>query len=342
MSSDIGRISLILAQNSWERSTWIEETESLIDPIENVLFGVDVLDQIERCISNTTVYHWGQNVDDACSKLYKCANVLDKITKDVGIAKATGGGAAIGGGLLALGGLLAAPFTAGASLSATAAGTALALGGGVTSFSASMVQHGWDKDQTKEGERVTKMVCKQAQILSRCLSLYYEAMQKFQAFLDTPDGKSVIAELKSIDRIHSNVAEISFQAGSKLVSLGLGGLKIKEAVKVMKVISVLRPSLSGPFAGKLATTVAAGGIPRISVRGVTLFSGVAAGSLAAKALTGVGAVVGIGFGIWDVVQASDDLKNGSEIAKKFRELAGELKTTKKTICEQYESFIDTD
>ena len=331
-------------ESTWKesrRSEWLQETKKLIVPVENIIFGTDVLNQIEKCISNTTISQWGRNVDKACSKLNKCADVLDKVTKDAGIAKATGGGAAIGGGLLALGGLIAAPFTAGASLAATAAGTALAVGGGVTSFSASMVKHGWDKSQSKEGEQVTKTVCKQAQILSLCLTCYCDAMQEFQKFLDTPEGMEVIAELKSIDRVHTNVTGITIKSSSKAVSLGLAGLKFKDAVKIMHAISILRPSMSGPFANKLATAVAAGGIPRISVRGVTLFSGVAASSLAAKALTGVGAVLGIGFGIWDVVSASNDLKNGNEIASNFRKLARDLKSTKNTICAQYESLVGT-
>ena len=342
---DLERSLLYSAQqSSWKeggRSTWLTEAKSLIIPVESVLFALDVIDQIEKCISNTTVYQWGRDVDSACFKLRKCADVLDKVTKDTGIAKATGGGAAIGGGLLALGGLIAAPFTAGASLAATAAGTALAVGGGVTSFTASMVKHGWDKSQTKEGEQVTKKVCKQAQILSECLSFYCDTMTKFYEYLSTAEGKQLVAELKTIDRVHSNVAKITLQSGSKAVSLGLGGMKVTQAVRLMRVVSILRPEVAGQLGGRLAMQAAAGGIPRLSVRGVTLFAGVAAGSLAAKALSGIGAVVGVGFGIWDVVSASEQLKKGSEIAQKFRELSSNLKSTKKTICENYESLVET-
>ena len=327
-------------ESSWKdsrRSKWLQEARSLMVPVENVFFALDVLDQIEKCIDNTTVAQWGKKVDRACSKLNECADVLDKVSKDTGIAKATGGGAAIGGGLLALGGLIAAPFTAGASLTATAAGTALAVGGGVTSFAASMVQHGWDKSQTKEGEDVTKNVCKQAQILAQCLKMYCDTLTQFKDYLATPEGKELIAELKAIDRVHSNVTVITMQSGSKAVSLGLGGMKVTQAVRLVRVVSLLRPEVTG-----LAIKTAAGGIPRISVRGITLFTGVAAGSLAAKALAGIGGVVGVGFGIWDVVSASEQLKNGSEIASQFRQLAKDLNSTKKTICDQYQALVNTD
>lgn len=160
---------------SWKeehQSTWLEEAKSLMVPVENVLFALDVLDQIHICIDGTTVSQWGKNVDGACSKLTDCAEVLEKVTRDAGIGRVAGGAASIGGGALILGGLLAAPFTGGLSLLATAGGTALAVGGGITSFTSSMVKYGWDRNKTKEGEKLTKTVCKQAHILSECLMYY--------------------------------------------------------------------------------------------------------------------------------------------------------------------------
>ena len=336
---------------SWKeerRSTWLEEAESLIVPVESVLFALDVLDQIHKCIDDTTVSQWGQNVDSACSKLTDCAEVLDKVTKDAGIGRVTGGAASIGGGALMLGGLLAAPFTGGLSLLATVGGTALVVGGGITSFTSSMVKYGWDRNKTKEGEKLTKTVCQQAHILSKCLMYYCETMKAFHEYLDTPEGKEVIAELKAIEHNHSTltdiveVTEISVKGGSKAVSLGLGGMKIKEAVRIMRVVSILRPGLAGGFGSELAMTVAAGGIPRTSVRGITLFTGVAAGSLLARSLSAIGGggLAGIGFGIWDVVAASKDLKKGNQIAGKFRQLAEDLQSTKTTICDHYKTLTD--
>ena len=329
--------------SSWKedrRAIWLKKAKALMVPVEDVLFALDVLDQIHKCIDNTTVSQWGRDVDNACSNLYKCADVLDKVAKDTGIAQATGGGAAIGGGLLALGGLIAAPFTAGASLAATVAGTALAVGGGVTSFAATMVKHGWDKDQTKEGEKATKTVCKQAQILALCLSEYCKVMTEFQEYLNTPEGKELIAELRSVERVTTKVTKVIFQSGSKAVSLGLVGIEFTQAVRLMRVVSLLRPEIAGPLGSRLAMTAAASGLPKVSVKGITLFAGVAAGSLAAKALLSIGGVVTIGFGIWDVVSASEQVNKGSEIATQFRQLARDLNSTKNTICEQYQSLVE--
>ena len=334
---------------SWKekrRSTWLAEAKSLIVPVESVLFALDVLDQIHKCIDDTTVSQWGQDVDSACSKLTECAAVLEKVTKDAGIGRVAGGAASIGGGALMLGGLLAAPFTGGLSLLATAGGTALVMGGGITSFTSSLMRYGWDRNKTKEGEKLTKTVCQQAHILSQCLMYYCETMKAFHEYLDTPEGKEVITELKAIERNHSTLADvvefakISVKGGSKAVSLGLGGLKIKQAVKIMNVVSIIRPGLAGGIGTKLAIRVAAGGIPRISVRGITLFTGVAAGSLLAKSFSAIGGLAGIGFGIWDVVAASKSLRNGNEIVAKFRQLAEDLKTTKTTICDNYKTLTD--
>ena len=128
-----------------------------------------------------------------------------------------------------------APFTAGASLAATAAGTALAVGEGVTSFTASMVQHGWDKSQTKEGEDVTKNVCKQAQILAHCLKMYCDTLTEFKDYSVTPKGKQPIDELKAIDCVYSNVTAITLKSGSKAVSLNWAGRKVTQAVRLERV-----------------------------------------------------------------------------------------------------------
>ena len=332
---------------SWKgerRCIWCAEAKSLMVPIENLLFALDVLDQIHKCIDNTTVSQWGQNVDSACSKLTECADVLEKVAKGAGITKATGGGVTIGGGVLALGGLIAAPFTAGLSLLATAAGTALALGGGLTSYTSSIVKNEWDKSKTNEGERLTKTVCKHANILSQCLTYYYNTMKALQEYLDTPEGKEFIAELKAIESNHStltgiiNISKTTLKSGSKAVSVVLGGMKIVKALKILRIVSIIRPRVPDCT---MSTNIAAGGFSRVSVRGITLFAGVAAGSMAARALSGIGVVVRIGFGIWDVVRASKDLKNGSEIAAKFRKLARDLNLVKRTVCDQYNSLVET-
>lgn len=171
-------------------------------------------------------------------------------------------------------------------------------------------------------------------------------MKAFHEYLDTPEGKQVIAELKAIERNHSTLTnvveftEITVKGGSKAVSLGLGGMKLKEAMKIIRVVSIFRPGDIGNISSELAMTVAAGGIPRISVRGITLFTGVAAGSLLATSLSAIGGLAGIGFGIWDVVAAAKSLKNGNEIAAKFRQLAEDLQSTKTTICEHYNALTD--
>ena len=60
--------------------------------------------------------------------------------------------------------------------------------------------------------------------------------------------------------------------------------------------------------------------PGFSIFGKTL---IVAGSSTAKVLSGVFGVVGIGFGIWDVVEGSKDIE-GSETANEMREAARKM------------------
>ena len=67
----------------------------------------------------------------------------------------------------------------------------------------------------------------------------------------------------------------------------------------------------------IATGISA---PGLSIFGKTL---ILAGSTSAKVLSGVFSVVGIGFGIWDIVGRAVDI-NGSKHAEAYRKAAGEL------------------
>ena len=49
-----------------------------------------------------------------------------------------------------------------------------------------------------------------------------------------------------------------------------------------------------------------------------------AGTSTAAALTVVFNVVGIPFGIWEVVTSADEIKNGSDLADEFRKFADEI------------------
>ena len=52
-----------------------------------------------------------------------------------------------------------------------------------------------------------------------------------------------------------------------------------------------------------------------------------AGTTTASALTVVFNVVGIAFGIWEVVDSADAIKNGSDLADEFRKTADEIQDT---------------
>jgi hypothetical protein len=60
---------------------------------------------------------------------------------------------------------------------------------------------------------------------------------------------------------------------------------------------------------------------------------VRAGTTTAASITGVFNVVGIAFGIWEVVGSAKKIKDGSELADEFREQANELEKVMKSLIE---------
>lgn len=100
--------------------------EKFQDDFKNVVFLCSVLsDDVafkEKHGFSQTEYV--QNRRDCAESLRSIANHIEKVTRDVGIAKTTGGSTAIVSGAAVIGGILAAPFTAGASLALTIGGIA--------------------------------------------------------------------------------------------------------------------------------------------------------------------------------------------------------------------------
>ena len=60
---------------------------------------------------------------------------------------------------------------------------------------------------------------------------------------------------------------------------------------------------------------------------------VTAGTKLAGAISGVLNVVGIAFGIYEVVVSADQIKDGSDLADEFRETANELEREMKRLVE---------
>lgn len=84
--------------------------------------------------------------------LEDAAEKMDKVSRDTGIAKTTGGSVNIASGLAMLGGVVLAPFSGGASLALTVGGIAGTVAGTATTFTASKVKDANLKEEKKDPE----------------------------------------------------------------------------------------------------------------------------------------------------------------------------------------------
>lgn len=266
-----------------------------------------------------------------CSKeIRELADVLDSVAHDVGIAQTTGGGAAIAGGVLAGLGILAAPFTAGASLALVAGGTALGVAGGLTSFTAAMVEKGWNDSKINEAKSSSQSCIEYLKAFSEFMNQYVDILREFESFLETEEGRKLIESLQATD--FWDGALQTGKAAKQVYSIASTTLKVKECVQLVKIVRLLKPDL-------VVKGVVFSGLKMPSFLGGKVL--IQAASTGAKALSSVLAIVGIGFGIWDVVQGADKINEGSEVAKQFREMArGITESYEQTYAIYKECYLD--
>ena len=88
----------------------------------------------------------------SCSnEIRELADSIERVVRDTGIARTTGGSVAVASGAAALGGILLAPFTAGASLALTVGGIA----GGVASAATTQLPSSKTRKSTKKRRKLS-------------------------------------------------------------------------------------------------------------------------------------------------------------------------------------------
>ena len=66
------------------------------------------------------------------------------------------------------------------------------------------------------------------------------------------------------------------------------------------------------------------------------------GSRSTQALGSILNVIGIAFGIWEVVESVDQIQNGSDLAKKFKKVEDEVSKVFQDLIEMNEVMIEMD
>ncbi len=287
-----------------------------------------------ECVLGCTIKQYEQYLKDCVSVGNACATKLDEVTKDVGIAKATGGGVAIAGGTASLVGLALAPFTAGLSLGLTVGGAIAAGAGGLTSLGAAITDHCYNKDEMKKVKPIIDMTVRVSTGLRSMIFEICKETEEAVKFLETPEGKSFVEEIRFFRRKSKKIVK-------KAVSMWNAGKKGVDAARAIKEMKGLAAFIEADYyAVKAAMTgtaefAAAPGL-KMPLTGKVLLQG---GSTGAKAFSGALSVLGIVFGIMDVVSGAKAIQEGSPIAKELRKSATQIDKQGKELITTYNELF---
>lgn len=235
-------------------------------------------------------------------------------TKKVGISKVVGGGVGIAGGAALLGGMALAPVTFGTSLALTVGGAAAGTLGSLTAGGSDLVLKKIASEKRgkvmQAQETLQQEMAKLSAVITKlstaCGQLTKEDWVSFHAIADPA---SFAYMFYSTGMMVQNVAAsyevyliveslTTFWGASEAVFVGALGIAEGAAA----------PGLSLPFLGTLVT----------------------AGSVGAKVLAGTTAAVGVGFGLWSVIDGASNIRS-CETADKIDKIATDVEEQRKNI-----------
>ena len=279
----------------------------------------------------------------------ECAEQLDKVASDTGIATTVGGAAGITGGILGLAGLIAAPFTFGLSLGLTIGGAAVGVAGGAATLTGSLVNQSWEHSENKEFQEEVASLRMGVLRLQGFMHLYNNMMVELKEFLETEQGQLQALDLLQLSENATEAAWNTYKLKYALVDakhvfdqtrgavkgikdLAIGAKATRDAIKDAKFAKDMLTFLdfvpeyvaNGLALGAAAPEIS---LPAVKIFGKTLYQGkilATAGSKLAAGVSAVFSVVGVAFGIWDVVEGAKQIANGSELAEEFRNATTEL------------------
>ena len=289
------------------------------NPVMKFMFLKAIICDHLKCVLGCTIEEYEYNFKSSISIGQKCADTLDEMAKDVGIAKTTGGGASIAGGTASLLGIFLAPFTAGASLALTAGGALVAGAGGLTSLGACITEHCYNKGEMKKIQPVVDITTQTSTGLHSMLFEVSEEQEKAVTFSKTARCKTSYEEMRFFVQKGEKV-------GRKVYSMWNAGQKGVNAVRTIKEMKALAAFIEADvYAVKASMTgtaecAAAGGL-KVPFTGKVLLK---SGGTGAKVFSGALSVLGIAFGIMDVVSGSKQISEGSPLAKELREATKEI------------------
>ncbi|KAL9968187.1 hypothetical protein ACROYT_G026530 [Oculina patagonica] len=320
-------------EDAWEDFKLVQANPN---PLTRAQFWKNLADNYLDVIVGYSIDDYEAKVQKTIETLDDCASQLDKVAKDTGIAETVGGGASVAGGGMAIAGLLLAPFTGGLSLGLTVAGAVTGVAGAATTLTANLINKHWDEGEQKKVKEATEPVFRATLSLQGFISEYIGKLQEAAEFLKTPEGEAIARDAYNIMDLSKEAGSIAwntYKIGNAVVT---GVQHVKQAKQIKALVDFIQAdyyALNGARIG-LSTHAAAPGFT-IPILGKTL---VAAGTTTAKVLSGSMAIVGVAFGIWDIVGGAKKIANGSELADEFRKSAKDLKAETDKLIELYKEL----
>jgi len=252
----------------------------------------------------------------AASLLHELAEHLDRVCRDTGIARTTGGGTAILGGVLGAAGLVLAPVSGGTSMTLSLTGAGLGVGAATTTLTASIVKDACVNNASKKVKETLEALQTDDAVFCRLLQqLQANVSELIDLCCKEP---AVLVEVhKWVKRTYKG-AMIAY----KTCKICRGVKSALFAIRILEFIEADVHVLRGIAAG-----TAAPGFDNSWSRRLGLT--VKTGTTTAKVMSATMSFFSIAFGVWDIIEGAKDI-NGSQHAKAYRQCREELD---KVTCE---------
>ena len=323
----------IVPQDAWDDFKLVQANPN---PLTRAQFWKSLADNYLNVILGYSVNDYEARIPNALKTLNDCASMLDKVAKDTGITETVGGSASVAGGGMAIAGLLLAPATGGLSLGLTVAGAATGVAGAATSLTGNLINQHWDGSQAQKVREATEPAFRATLSLQGFLNEYMKKLKEAAEILKTSNGEAIARDAFNVMELSKEAGTIAwniYKIGNTVVT---GVQHVRQAKEIKALVNFIQAdyyALNGARIG-LATHAAAPGVT-IPVLGKTL---VAAGTTSAKVLSSSMAIVGVAFGIWDIVGGAKKIAKGSELADEFRKTSKNLEEESSKLIKLYKEL----
>lgn len=243
------------------------------------------------------------------NELREVADKIELVVKGTGLTRVVGGSVGVASGASIIGGLILAPVTAGASLAFTVGGIAGGVAAAATTVPAAIFK---DVKLSKSAEKVKNLLDSLKDKDEVVCKIIEELKEKVEKLRSLYEKKSVISFVEDSTKVAMWIKQIGYNIVYK-------GYTVYTTVKAINFATAIAQFIQADIRAmnSVAKELAAPGFKFFGKHLILV------GSTTAKVVSGAFAVVGIGFGIWDIVTGSMDI-NESKHAVAYRKAADEL------------------